>query len=378
MKTKLGENLYILGKYLDQPALVKGLSKAVPSIALTGAAAQTAVDTYSAPKECKKKIFIRDVLALSGALVGAFAAIKGFKIGAKHFKGIEDHSELISSKIDGVLTLLNKDSASASSVKKIKDEKYVSFKQMKELFNSLKEKINEVIPDSHAETAKEIFKKLGHLSFIGALPVIGGVAGGVAADKINGANIAKTSKNKIKEGFYQYLANIALCNIGAGAALAVMDKLKIKSNGVRLAGMLTGIASVGIVFGGTIANFIGKNIINPLLEGPVQCPEKGRRHRHQRHNMFKNINSERKPELLDVGLHVDDVASVGFLAGIKWVAPILPVLYAISGYRAGIGYRNGEAMQTLPVCNTGNSLNQICPNFNGKMKEIYEQFKIQN
>jgi len=58
--------------------------------------------------------------------------------------------------------------------------------------------------------------------------------------------------------------------------------------------------------------------------------------------MFKNINAERKPEPLDLSLHIDDVASVGFLSGMRWIGPILPALYSISGYRAGIGYRNGE------------------------------------
>ena len=56
----------------------------------------------------------------------------------------------------------------------------------------------------------------------------------------------------------------------------------------------------------------------------------------------EKLDSERTPELLDIGLHVDDIATVAVLSGLKWIEPALPILYGVSGYRAGIGYRNGE------------------------------------
>ena len=37
----------------------------------------------------------------------------------------------------------------------------------------------------------------------------------------------KTIPNKINEGIYQYLANIFMCNIGAGVALALLEKANI-------------------------------------------------------------------------------------------------------------------------------------------------------
>ena len=49
---------------------------------------------------------------------------------------------------------------------------------------------------------------------------------------------------------------------------------------------------------------------------------------------------ERKPEVLDIGLHTDDIATVSLLSGLKWIEPALPIMYTLSGYRAGIGYRN--------------------------------------
>ena len=54
----------------------------------------------------------------------------------------------------------------------------------------------------------------------------------------------------------------------------------------------------------------------------------------------KGIYNEHKPEALDIGLHTDDIATVAVMSGLKWIEPALPIMYAISGYRAGIGYRN--------------------------------------
>ena len=51
--------------------------------------------------------------------------------------------------------------------------------------------------------------------------------------------------------------------------------------------------------------------------------------------------------MLDLGLHTDDIATVSLLSGLKWIEPSLPVLYAISGYRAGIGYRNNDKHKNL-------------------------------
>lgn len=127
--------------------------------------------------------------------------------------------------------------------------------------------------------------------------------------------------NKINEGIYQYLANIFLCNVGAGIALGILEKCNIKSKAARCIGMVTGIMITGVIGGSTIANYIGKKFINPILSPNKQ-------------------QETRTPELLDIGLHTDDIATVAVLSGLKWIEPSLPLLYSISGYRAGIGYRN--------------------------------------
>ena len=130
--------------------------------------------------------------------------------------------------------------------------------------------------------------------------------------------------NKIKEGTYQYLANIFLCNVGAGTALAILEKCGVKGKTPRALGMIAGIITTGIIGGSAIANAIGNKIINPIFK-----KEK-----------TNNLYNERRPEALDIGLHVDDIATVAIMSGLKWIEPALPIMYAISGYRAGIGYRN--------------------------------------
>lgn len=112
-----------------------------------------------------------------------------------------------------------------------------------------------------------------------------------------------------------------ICNIGAGAALGILEKMNIKSKSARALGMVTGIILTGVIGGSAIANLIGRKVINRCFK-------------HQNCN-----EADRKPEPLDICLHSDDIATVAVMSGLKWIEPALPALYSISGYRAGIGYR---------------------------------------
>ena len=187
-------------------------------------------------------------------------------------------------------------------------------------------------------TSKEIFSEVGRLSLLGAIPVIGGIGGGLLADKVTKTSSPRSTANKIKEGFYQYFANIFLCNVGACIALFSAEGLQkskiikplspIKKMGV----IMVGIAATGIVGGSWIANKLSQNIIDPLFNKGKKVCNKG-------------VYAERKPELTDVALHVDDIATAGVLSGFKWIEPALPLMYFISGYRAGIGYRNNNSQK---------------------------------
>ena len=191
---------------------------------------------------------------------------------------------------------------------------------------SSKEKkfLKKLIPNPENIKAKDIFQEIGYLSVYGIVPVVGGILGGIGIDAYNKENLKEKVPDKINEGLYQYLANIFMCNIGAGCALGVLEKLNITSKTIRALGMTTGIILTGVLGGSKIANFVTKNLINPIINPKIK----------------KDEIKERKPELLDLGLHTDDIATVSLLSGLKWIEPSLPLLYTISGYRAGMGYRN--------------------------------------
>jgi len=331
-------SLSVLGKYLDQPRLVGRFSKAVPTILVVGAGAYTLGQTYKAPKEERKKTLIKNGLVLGGTIISAMVAPK---IASKIIKGHhhEHHHEHADEAKELITEFLkeNKVSKKTEEILEKAKEKILKSKEIKTIFEELKPESNKkaqeflsgeegLIPDPENIDSKHIFGEIGELSIIGLLPVLGGIAGGIAADKITEKNWKEKLPNKIKEGSYQYLANIFLCNIGAGVALLALERAKIQSKGARAIGMISGILLTGLVAGSAMANYIGKKLIDPLF--------------NNKHKKGENIYSERTPELLDVSLHVDDMATVAVLSGLKWIAPALPILYSISGYRAGIGYRN--------------------------------------
>ena len=73
---------------------------------------------------------------------------------------------------------------------------------------------------------KKFLKKQGDCPFWVLMPVAGGVLGGIAAEKITGENTPKSTSDKIKEGTYQFLANIFMCNVGAAGSTFAAEKLK--------------------------------------------------------------------------------------------------------------------------------------------------------
>lgn len=324
--------LCVLGKYLDQPILVKKLEKAVPVGLGLSAAAYAFHNSASQPTDWRKrKTFVKDSIILGATVASALAApkiataITGKKAATPYKRLVKNNAAMIDEFISNKLPTPKV----GGLLQKAKD-KVLSPSEVSMLMNNLRKKderkfLDKLIPPPENVSSKDIFSEIGWLSIVGVIPVVGGVAGGIAADKVTGANWRKRLPDKIKEGAYQYLANIFLCNVGAGAALAILEKNNIKSRMARGLGMIGGIILTGVIGGSKIANYIGDKVINPL------CGDK--KHKHHR-------GEERTPELIDIGLHTDDIATVSLLSGLKWIEPMLPVLYTVSGYRAGIGYRN--------------------------------------
>lgn len=336
--------LTAIGKFLDQPRLVGKFSKTVPAILIGGAALITANQVKKAPTEEKRKTFIQNASVLTGTIASALIATRGIKrIGLKGLSESIDLKELARENTKLVDDFLQKTKVS-DKVKSILDKaktKIMSLKEIKIISKELKseksgdEFLKKLIPDPENITAKDIFKEIKRLSIMGLVPVLGGIAGGVIGDKLTDKNWKEKVPNKIKEGTYQYLANIFMCNVGAGIALAILEKAKIKSKTARALGMTTGIVLTGIIGGSIIANAISRTVIDPICGGKSHC-------HHNKHDLY----SERKPEAIDIGLHADDIATVAVLSGLKWIEPALPVLYSVSGYRAGMGYRNGDCKKS--------------------------------
>ncbi len=319
-----------IGKYLDQPLLTAKLNKNIPAILTLGSAAVFCKEVHNAPKEKRKKTAIKTGIILAGT---GFSAVKAPKIAAFLTKRQNPKSitEIVADNTKAINNYL-KNNQVEENIQQILTKaktKILSLKETRELFNSKEHKTfaNQIIPPPENIKAKDIFKEIGWLSIYGAIPVAGGLTGGIIADKITEKNWKEKIPNKINEGLYQYLANIFLCNIGAGAALGILEKMNIKSKSARCIGMVGGILLTGVIGGSAIANFIANKFVNPL--------------------MSKNHKPEtRTPELLDLGLHTDDIATVSLLSGLKWIEPSLPLLYSVSGYRAGTGYRNDKHHQS--------------------------------
>jgi len=328
--------LRVTGKFLDQPILINKFQKTVPAILIGAGSLYSTQEIIKSHPKKRKKTAIKTGLTMGFTIASALAAPK---ITNKIFKKTENLpktlNQLIKHNTDTIEDFLSQNTVSKSTQEVLNKAKtkILKYREVKQLYSDLNETqqgkklLNSLIPDPENIESKEIFSEIGRLSVFGLIPVLGGITGGIAGDRLTEKHWKSKIPDKIKEGSYQYLANIFLCNIGAGGALAILEKLNIKSKSARALGMISGIITTGILGGSTLANLIGTKVINPLL------------HKQKADN---NIFSERKPELLDVSLHTDDIATVAVMSGLKWIEPALPLMYTISGYRAGIGYRNGK------------------------------------
>lgn len=346
-------NIKTLARCVDQPILLNKLQKSIPTVLIGVGTTYGAYDTYHSSKnrdsEFKKKKVLKNSIIIASTVASSLAAANGVRLFGKQIIPRLIHqpalSELLKSQKTAISEFLSVSKNIGDDVVSILNsakDNYIKSKDIEVLMKSIpdgkeKQKLFSVIlPTPDNLTSKEIFSEVGRLSLLGAIPVVGGVSGGILADKVTDTASRKSTSNKIKEGFYQYFANIFLCNVGACAALFTAEQLqkrgRIKplSSLQKMLVIMTGITATGIVGGSWIANKLSQKFIDPVLNG----------HKPNKNVSGKGVYFERKPELTDVALHVDDIATAGVLSGFKWIEPALPLMYFVSGYRAGIGYRN--------------------------------------
>ena len=340
-----------IAKYIDQPLIINKISQAAPLVLATCAAGLGVHDVFIKKhndNQSQKDRIIKNAVIL-GAVAGAsLLTARGLKIGNKKiFSGLIEtpkKSELIKEQTQALNDYLDKvkpnDEKLVSILNKakdkalgLKDADYVLSKLNKE--ENAKGLIEKLFGAKKDLSSAEIFSEIGKLSLLGLIPVVSGVIAGIAVE--NGPKKVHNNTDRIKEGFYQYFANIFLCNVGAGAALFGLESLK-KANMIKtitpsqkFMGMIAGIMATGVIGGSFIANYMSKKIIDPVLLN-----------KKEENLTLGKIYDERTPEGIDMAMHIDDLATAGVLSGLKWIEPILPAFYLFSGYRAGMGYRNQE------------------------------------
>lgn len=366
-------------KFLDQPQLMRRLGDSVTWSLPAVGGAYTVLDVARAPEGQKQKILVRDVSVLAGTMGLGFIANKrwlraeylekfeewllgnkeeGLKGLKAFFKEAQDLPASVRKTIEKVLPTAAKPAGtilSPNEVHQLRQDLLSAFPKNPKRAETIFDHIIPA-PESGTKTFKDIMADIGKLSLIGLFPVLGGIGGGVVGNLINGDNWKQRLKDQTKEGFYQYTANIVLCNVGAAAMILLLTGLaKIAPNkawkqflegrNARLIAMSSGILAVGVLGGSVIANVMGNNYVNPLFDkGPHAAWHslKDKVKQHGVKSLFKDIYKERHFVPSDVFLHIDDFATVGFLAGLRWVGAILMFLYSFSGFRAGTGYRNGD------------------------------------
>ena len=334
-----------LGKFLDQPLLSNTLAHKMPLILTTAALGFGIKDTLQQPQNERKKRAVKNTVILSAITLASLLGAKLIKIKGKSLIETVPREKILLAQQKAIEEFKNQNSKLCENTVRILDkakEKMLSLKETDTLLAAVKDKkgaekiINTLFGNKEDITSKKIVEEISGLSIMGFIPVASGVAGGVAADKLTNESSGEKTKNKIKEGIYQFFANIFLCNVGAGTFLYTAEKLNekgiknltpLKKTGI----ILSGILSVGVIGGSRIANIIGNKFVNPVID---KCGKNGAKQTTK--------NEERKPEALDIALHTDDIATAGVLSGVKWIEPLLPVMYLVSGYRTAIGYRNGD------------------------------------
>lgn len=349
------------GHYIEQPRVIQSAWKASKYAALAGGAAVIGWDVAKAEPHEKKKTFIRDAFVLGATGIGTALAARFLMKKPGVIKSA--FKELSGKYSDDIAKLIKKEGKTPEELEKL--FKTIPHDDLEKLYGGklVHEWEGHVLAPylkakaAHPELASllgkhktrqefaELMEKMGEeefnkyfidehshgfgemLSFftVGGASIISGFLGGLAAKKINNEPDGKTVA-MIKEGIFQFIANIAMCAVGASVGLGVSKAVFKPSQKLARFGTVGLGLMAGITGGGAIANYVGNRWVNPFfdkLEGKAP-----------------NSTEKRKVEFWDAILHLDDLPTALALAGVEVMKPFIPLFFAFSGYRTGIGYRN--------------------------------------
>jgi hypothetical protein len=181
-------------------------------------------------------------------------------------------------------------------------------------------------------TAKEFMSEAA-VPFLGVgLASVGsGVVAGFLANRLQGKS-DKKNDDVVKEGIFQYVANIAMCGFGAGAGLTVSNALgftKFRNPLARFATVVAGLGA-GIYAGALIANPLSDKVESQM-----------KRRQSAKHHA---PSGGRKLEFADGILHVDDIPTAFSVAGVQALKPWISPFFLMSGIKTAYGYRNVEPL----------------------------------
>ncbi len=390
---KVARQLVVGGNYIDQSAVVRKYGKVVNPLMLLGGAGLAGWHTWKAQPEERKKVLTRDGLVLGATIGGTMLAAGGLASfrqvfqpkyvpkmknllmeglkplhaeGESLIQNAEEnlaHSELAAE----VKTLIREKIADAKALAKkanqSESDAFLSRDHLFEIYNKIRahhpkdvSTLFGKVLGGEEEGLKDEVKEAASFFSVGLAGVVSGIMGGLLANKINHENDPEKTPNMVKEGIFQFVANIAMCAVGAGSALALMKptewihkvpKLSSSEKVIKAAkevtrvfnetagsriyrfgGVLGGL-SVGILGGAHIANFVGRHWVNPVLDKMQGKQSKPPEQQGKRHI-----------EGMDMVLHVDDIPTAAAIAGTAILGPWIMPFFPVSGYKAGIGYRN--------------------------------------
>jgi hypothetical protein len=368
-------NVRVYGSFIEQPQFIRYVGQYAAWLGgAGGVAALTGADVYHAAPDERGKVLTRDALVLGSTALGTWAAARKFmalptekeaKESVEHYvkevRGIlkdaknphatyEALSQDLQKLVDQGKNRLERsdyrniiEKIEENPDKKAAKELLQEIFEPEEKFEGFKKMFKDMCQAANPAEGKEEgeLRKMGNFFIVGGLSVLSGLFGGIAANKVNGVKDQDATVNMVKEGVFQFIANIALCAVGAASAILLMAPLQSRfskmgwaGKGIKTVGIGAGL-SLGIFGGGAIANKLGTKVINPLcdkLQGKEPQPETA-----------DPNHGKRKIEFWDAILHLDDVPTAMALAGMEIVEPFIPLFFGFSGYRTGIGYRNDDS-----------------------------------
>lgn len=331
-----------LAHFVDQPQVIRAIDRVM---AVQGPAAATALmagyDITTASPESRAKTAIQDAFIL-GPTLGA--TVWGHRIVSERPEALAPVSKAIRDqypnqpRLQKLFSRLEKPNVRGKyTLPEIKEILSTVYKAGGKQAGSHLERIFPI--HVHAHGYAGMLKFFG----VGGVIVLAGMAGGLLHSLLFEPEARQKRQNIVQEGIFQFIANIALCAVGATGGMKLANMMGLKGKQLPLPkamgrlGLILGGLSVGIFGGAALANTLGRHYINPLLnwwekrQTGLTLADALRQPKER---------DNRQVESLDYLLHVDDLPMGLAIAGVQFFEPVIPVFFAFSAWRAGKGYRN--------------------------------------